>query len=464
MAVSPSAVGWQAHLDDDRSASMIYVDRDMGAWRGTSRARQIALLALTTNPVDGSLAFDNTAGLPAIEQHIQAPQPALAGVNVEQYYDAGVGNTWSSIYWDRTSNADVASQPNSTFAWFIAGANTDDTLSGLQTSADQQTGTGSAETGTFTPTTGLRFGILIWQQPSPLAGTNNYYSYVRRLAVWGNHGLTKRGTAPDDGLYASDVIAHAVRQWAPRLTATTGATGTITPTTFIVPHLEFRERTTAADIVSSANRFSLNDWAVWSGPRDGLPTFYLHPRGARGRAWRARVGASQLTEAGPSMERLFNGVIVSYSDVDGTTKTVGPTNSGCDTTSVYCTDTDPLNPANKLGIRRWTMLEMGGVSTPAGATEVGRQFLAQTRLLDTSGQATITGYIEDDKGNKRPAWQIRAGDTIQFVDAADTSARRIVKTSYTADSATCSIDLDAPPDGLAELLERLQVVLVPLGL
>jgi hypothetical protein len=464
MAVSPSAVGWQAHLEDDKSASMVYVDRDMGKWRGTSRARQIALLTLTTNPVDGSLAFDNTAGLPAIEQHIQAPQPALAGVNVEDYYDAGVGNLIGSIYWDRTSNADVASQPNSSFAWFIAAANTDDTLSGLQISADQQTGTGSAETGTFTPTTGLRFGILIWQQPSPLAGTNNYYSYVRRLTVWGNHGLTKRGTAPADGLYASDVIYDAVRRFAPKLRATSGATGTVYPTTFIIPHLAFNDRTTAAEMISAANRFQINDWMVWEGPMDGQPTFYLYPRGSRGRAWRARVGPSQLSEAGPSMERLWNGVIVRYSDVDGTSKTVGPTNSGCDTTSADCTDTDPLNPANKLGIRRWTILEMQGVSTPAGATEVGKRFLEQTRLLDTSGAATITGYCEDDRGTKRPAWQMRAGDTIQFVDAADTSSRRIVKTSYSADNATCSIDLDAPPDGLADLLERLQVVLVPLGL
>ena len=32
MAISPSAVGWQAHLEDDKSATMVYVDRDLNNW------------------------------------------------------------------------------------------------------------------------------------------------------------------------------------------------------------------------------------------------------------------------------------------------------------------------------------------------------------------------------------------------------------------------------------------------
>ena len=51
-----------------------------------------------------------------------------------------------------------------------------------------------------------------------------------------------------------------------------------------------------------------------------------------------------------------------------------------------------------------------------------------------------------------------------FVDAADTSARKIVRTDKDYDTRTCTLDLDAPPEGLQQLLERLGVVLVPLGL
>jgi hypothetical protein len=50
------------------------------------------------------------------------------------------------------------------------------------------------------------------------------------------------------------------------------------------------------------------------------------------------------------------------------------------------------------------------------------------------------------------------------VDANDSSYRRIVKTDKSRSDRSCSIDLDAPPEGLQSLLERLGVVLVPLGL
>ena len=38
MAVSPAAVGWQAHLEDDKSAVEIYVDRDLIALGARERS------------------------------------------------------------------------------------------------------------------------------------------------------------------------------------------------------------------------------------------------------------------------------------------------------------------------------------------------------------------------------------------------------------------------------------------
>ena len=273
--------------------------------------------------------------------------------------------------------------------------------------------------------------------------------------VWGNHGLTKRGTAPNDGLYASDVIANAVSRWTTLLNYTTGSDGTIRPTSFVIPQLEFRSQTTASEILTQANRFHLNDWAVWEGTKPGEPTFYYNERNGRGRKWRARIKPSQLTETGPQVDRLWNGVIVLYQDVDGSVKTVGPTGSLSDTTSDSLLDTDPLNPVNQKGIKRYATLDMGIVSTPAAATEVGRRFLERAKELDRSGSATIVGHIQDDHGVTHPAWAVRAGDQISFTDASDTSYRRIVKTSYDHDSRTNSIDLDSPPEGMDALLERL---------
>jgi hypothetical protein len=197
---------------------------------------------------------------------------------------------------------------------------------------------------------------------------------------------------------------------------------------------------------------------VWEGP-----LFWLHDRNARGNKWRARVGPTQLEETGPQVDRLWNSIIVQYQDVDGSTRTVGPTGSGADTESAYLVDDDPENPATKAGITRRDLLTMG-VSTPEGAIEVGRRFLEQSKVLDSSGRARIVGHVQDERGVWHPYSHVRAGDQISFVDASDSSYRRIVKTDKSRSDRTCSIDLDAPPEGLQSLLERLGVVLVPLGL
>ena len=91
---------------------------------------------------------------------------------------------------------------------------------------------------------------------------------------------------------------------------------------------------------------------------------------------------------------------------------------------------------------------MSGTSTAAGAIQVGTVLLAQYKLLDQSGTATLPGWVEDDSGRLCPASQVRAGDYIAFMDAADTSYRRIVRTNYDDASVTNAIDLAAPPEGL----------------
>src|SRR5262249_48871066 len=53
MVVSPAAVGWQAHLDDDQSASLIVIDRSLSRWTSASRQRQANLGETTFGTPDG---------------------------------------------------------------------------------------------------------------------------------------------------------------------------------------------------------------------------------------------------------------------------------------------------------------------------------------------------------------------------------------------------------------------------
>ena len=160
--------------------------------------------------------------------------------------------------------------------------------------------------------------------------------------------------------------------------------------------------------------------------------------------------------------RSWNSIAVQYTDVDGSTKIVGPPDSGFDLTDAGLQDDDPENPATKQGITRRDLLVMG-TGTTAGAIEVGRGFLEQTKLLDSSGRARFVGSVEDDHGVLFPFTSVKAGDQISFLDAADSSYRRIVRANHDYSTMTCNIDLDAPPEALQALLERFDVKLVQLG-
>lgn len=457
MSVSPGLVGWQAHLDDDKSAREIYVDIDLTRWGGPSVQRKIDAIAASIIASDPSVTTDTTTGQPSLGSEFSDTWTGSNRPYVEAFYDAkGVAIGTLYYAWKRNPNMGTSAP----WFWDVV-MSSDDVFSAFDgpttlTAAGPGTGTMTASPGRYFASARAGF--------AGAGGTAGmvYAIYWTCLAVYGRHGLTLQGTnsaTSAQGVLASDVIANAVSRWAPALTVTTGTDGSVTASAFVIPQLAFTDPTTTSEIITQANRFELRDWAVWENK-----TFWMYDAGQKGRKWRARVGPSRLSETGPQVSRLWNGVIVIYQDVTGITRTVGPTGSGANTTSSSLLDTDETNPANQLGIRRWTQLDMGTTSTPAAAIQVGQQFLTLTKALDGSGSAQLVGTVEDDRGIERPAWMVRAGDYISFVDAADTSYRKIVHASYDASTVTASIDLDAPPEGLDALLQRLQVVLVPLGL
>jgi hypothetical protein len=448
MAISPSTVGWQAALEDNKSAVLIVIDRTLSAWRGPGAARQLALAV-----ADNSQGETGTASEGALTLTLRGPWGgSTSGITAETYYEAPAGETVAEVAFAWATNDNVGA--DATF--LLRALSTDDESSFPENSADVLTGSTSG-TLTFNPSTPLRMGMIQFRYPTAAGGDGvDYAVSLTNVRVQGSHGLTEYGTtAGEEGFLASDIVRYAVRRWAPHLNVTADS---VTTSAFVIQQLAFLEPTTAAEIVQGATRFGLEDWAVWDDK-----TFYWHPRGARGRNWRARIGPSDLEETGPQVDRLWESIIVQYQDVDGSTRTVGPPGSGADTEDAALKDDDPDNPANQFGISRRDRLVMG-VGTAAGAIEVGRRFLAETKQLDRSGKARIQGHILDDHGVIYPYHAVKSGDTISFVDANDTSPRRIVRTEKNTADRSCSLDLDAPPEGMQALLERLGAVLAPLGL
>ena len=469
--VTPTGVGWQSHLDDDSSAAMIYIDRTLGAWGAPSLTRQINLIndyGYGLNTFASQVAADPTTNNPSL---YFSAGGGWTGLQVaEAWYDAagagGVGYIQCTncgtvgIDWYDPNAICVVDACTDAVATAYIGSNLDFTF---------------GEPGRLGPC-GSAYPFALIQAGYATGGGDpgTTYGYAfANLAVIGNHGLSIQtgpsGLSPgtDDGLLSSDIEAHALATWCPALSFTTGASGSIQPSAFVIPQLAFATPTTASAIIKAATQYELRDWMVWDGP-GGVPTYYSNARGARGRQWRARVGPAQLQDTGPNISRIFNGVVVTWTDVTGVTMSVGPPGSGADFASSSLLDLDPENPANALSygghtLRRWALVTMG-TSTLAGATQVGAVFLQYQREVDTSGQATLTGHVEDSYGVLWPAWQVRGGDTIVFTDGHDTSPRRIVHTSYDDTTKANSIQLDQPPASLTALLERLSVVLSAVGL
>lgn len=443
MSVSPGAVGWQAHLDDDKSARPLYIDRRLEKWQGPSRARQIVLVA--NSPVNGpSISSDAASGLPALKLDMSG---VIEGINgyAEAYYDAGAGNLITKVYWAAVANKNTESD------WLtqvFSATDVNNTSTALQHSIAYNS-TAAATITLGTPRRVVELQLLT----DPHADNAERWRQFTGVFVVGGTGVAITGTGGSAGVIASDVVEHAVTEWAPELSI-----GEIDASVFVIPQLAFDEWVTAGDIVKAATRFGLQDWAVWEDKR-----FWWHLRGAHGRNWRARVGSAQLQDAGPQMDRLYESVLVAYQDVDGSTRSVGPVGSGADVEDADLHDADPDNPANKSGIVRRAYLTAGTL-TAAAATELGARFLEQHKEAATSGSARFVGHVEDDHGVLHPYHHVRAGDTVTFMDASDPSPRRIVRAAHDGDSHTCTVDLDSPPDSMDALLARLGVALAPLGL
>lgn len=457
--VNPHASGWQSHLDDDDSASVVFIDQRLSQWGDPSVTRQIALTSANQPLQSSSVGSDPTSGAPALIQTVTGAWASGLQPVCESWYDAGSGDLIAKVYY-HVSDSNVGGSWSDSVS-----ISTDANASSVQSTGNLIGGSGA---GYAAPATPERFAFAqhFWTATGG-GGTagNPYNAYWYNLAVYGNHGLTGKGPDPV-GFLASDMIGYSLGRWCPKLAYTTGANGTIQASSFVIPQAVFSTPTTASTIIKQLASYELLDWAVYElgrGPA-AQPAFYLAPFNASpfARSWRARVGPAQLQDNGPNVSRIWNSVIVQYTDVSGVTQTVGPPGSGAWTTSTLLQDTDPLNPANQAGLKRWALVQ-AGTSTAAAAIQTGSVFLQAQKELDSSGQASLVGHVMDISGVWWPAWCVRAGDSIAFIDASDTSPRRIVSTSYEHSTRTNTIQLDQPPDAMDALLARLGLVISPAG-
>jgi hypothetical protein len=386
--------GARALLKDD-PMQMIYVDRELGQWKPASRARQIAMLAISYNMNGAPVAADVSTGLPALIPQFTGAWAAPDKPVSEAWYDAGAGNLVSSLYYDVVPGAGVSE----TFQLLLGMESADTGEGGL----GQNTGNlaGKSTSGTFSPATPARWAFwqfLFGSTPQGVQG-HTYFEAIRNLALYGNHGLTKRGPDPG-GFYPSDIARHALAQ-------TRGIdVGTIIDaTSYIVPQAVYRTATDPDMIIADMAKLMGWTWGVWEPSTifSERPRLDFRPPPPDATAVVSKAECDEL-DITTRLGDLYDSAIVTYTDAAG---------------SVGQVEVELANPQlQEAGISGRTLTLPGGLLAEAEARTLGLFALALSQVSARgAGQATLPSYAKLPGGGSKPATLLRPGiDRLRITD------------------------------------------------
>ena len=435
--------GWAQALDRYQTFKEIFVDRDLNAWTEPWLDRRISLRDTSNwQQVNGpeTLPDESSPGL------MLKLDGGRSNVYSEAWYDAGAGSSVRNIYYELTS-ADTTSS-------YVAqlGTASDDVATASDSTADLLTGTDSSATGTYTRTgSAYRYGRVLFY----LIGTvSNLDAEIRlrNLAVFGDHGLTLRGTDPK-GVFGSDVIRYVIAQ-----TLLNSTSESVESSSEIIRHLAFREDTPIPSVIEQvtaigSSTIQPNDWGVYEDK-----TFFWRTPGTYGRTWHVRRDqVATPTSDGPQADQRVAGIKVVYSDASGRERSVGPVGSNADTETNDLLSIDPDNPASQIP-GAFEVVNVGLVPLEQSAINIGKLILNERNALRWRGSVELQGEATDENGNRYPVALVRAGDTIVIEDDADTTPRTINSTSYTHSDLRLTANVGARPDTLESLLGRLAAV------
>jgi hypothetical protein len=251
------------------------------------------------------------------------------------------------------------------------------------------------------------------------------------------------------------MLAWALSRGAPKLNYTTGVDGSIQRPSVIVPHASDLSLGTTERIILDVNKYVIWDWLVYHNR-----TFQYRPTDPDRLTWDARLDQGIfLNLEGDDVERAINGLVVKYTNSEGTSKVAGPTGSGLDYESDLLADTDSEATVNRHGYtKKWAELDISvPLADDSYAAIIGAAYLYQTQLPSRSGDIEVTATIDHPTKGPRPVREVLAGDYVQVSDHPSDVPRRCTSVSYTDDDRKARISVGNDLNKVDAILEQLGV-------
>jgi hypothetical protein len=335
-SINVTFAGHMAHARD-RPFTEVYVDRDPAAWGDVSLARRAAILIASFTPYPPQQLSDPSAQAAGTTTTWTGPWSTYKPIS-QAWYDAGADVTIGKVAYSWRRASVSVNNADANWVWQVILA-TDDTQASSEASGNlRAVGPGS---GSYTATsTGRRYAALELYYNATVGGADGIAYGVDwyKLAVYGSHGLTLHTGEPGepDGVFASDVMRDIASRWCPDLD-----TSGIEDTDYVIQHLAFKDLTDPYDAFLQLNKYHLWQLAVWENRR-----LTFKPYDLTDYDWEIRTDdpGTTFSPVGPTTEDLFNGIIVTYTDVlTGTVQRLMPADH------VELQDTSLDNPWNEWG-------------------------------------------------------------------------------------------------------------------
>lgn len=452
-AIEVKALGDKQFLEDDEEAiGPGFIDSDMSKWTDPSTDRKLALGA--------SIRLDGS-----VSQGWQGTGATAPGISIDfRGVSTGAGKEDRGESWYYGGGVPIGKLlyhfvrllGGSGSEWTTDGAlfNDDHSSEGALVGVDHHAATNSDEFETVEATDDSKLYARFVSGRSESGGGG---AELGDLHLWqlpkilGRQGLQLQGEWPNVGFLAKQMIPFIAE-----IAGLTTIDELLEDDGFIIPQAWFSEPGLPMMKLVEVTKYGLLDWFVFGG----RVLQYRFP-GTYGRKWRLSPGSAPKN-SGADASRVFEALMVTWQDVDGTTRKAGPPGSGAEIETSRLQITDERNPAVAAGRRRRKLLALNGVCVESIAIRTGERFLEEVQNLAQSGETTITGYCQDQYGTWLPASYVQPGDEV--TPAGATRYRRITNASYGHDGKSVGVTLDAPKDGYEALEARFNARLLELGI